>query len=183
MKFHHHLITALSGALILSSPVLGQAPGGSPPPPPPVSVVDFKVENAQAPGGGNWLRLLAPFRSSPKWADGVVFHYDILLERGGQYRVLTGSARYANVKAGTHAAVLYLSPSTVERFGAPIAARIGGSYDEEGIPPFEWSAAGREAPDGWSTQYERYPGLLQPIYLTPFVATEYGKYPDAIGTR
>ena len=149
-------------------------------PPAAVSITGFKPEPANGPGGGSWLRLLASFRSTPPWADGIAFNYDVLVEKGGQYKVLSGTARYSNVKAGTHAAVLYMSPGAVGRFGAPIAAKIGVGYADELVQSFDWSAPGASPPKDWSTQYQRYAGQLLPIYLTPFVATEYGKYPDVM---
>ncbi len=168
--------------LLLAYPASGQAPASSPPPP-PIQVRDFKPESANAPGGGTWVRLLAAFRSLPAWADGLAFYYDILVEKDGQFRVLSGTARYSNVKAGSHVAVLFMSPSAVARFGAPVAAQVGVGYNDELIESFKWDAPGSKPPDGWATQYERYADQLQPIYLTPFVATEYGKYPDAMVVR
>lgn len=181
MKVSALLLPSLA-LLLGASTCLCQAPAASPPPP-PVVVGDFKAEPANAPGGGAWLRLLAPFRSSPSWADGIVFYYDVLVQKGDQYRVLSGTARYSNVKAGSHSAVLYMSPSAVARFGAPVAARVGVGYKDELIESFKWNAPGSKAPEGWSTQYERYADQLMPIYLTPFVATEYGKYPDIMASR
>jgi len=154
-----------------------QTPTGSPPPP-PIQIEEFKPEQANAPGGGTWLRLLAPFRSSPKWCDGIAFYYDILVQKDDQFRVLSGTARYSNVKAGRHSAVLYMSPSAVARFGTPVAAQVGVGYADELIEAFRWDAPGSRAPEGWVSQFERYPNQLLPINLTPFVATEYGKYPD-----
>lgn len=150
----------------------------------PVEVTAVKVEPANAPGGTKpWLRLMAGFTSRPAWADGIAFFYDVLLEKNGDYRVLNGTARYSNVKQGNHAAVLYLSPSAVERFGAPVAAKVRVGYDDEVTQTFDWEASGKSAPEGWNTKFQRYPNQLQPIYLTPFVATEYGKYPDAIASQ
>ncbi|MFZ4484576.1 MAG: hypothetical protein ACOYOL_11425 [Chthoniobacterales bacterium] len=169
--------------ILLISGVSSRAQTPAPTPPPPVAIEEFKVESAPAPGGGTWLRLLAPFRTSPKWADGIAFYYDVLVEKDGQFRVLSGTARYANVKAGRQAAVLYMSPSAAERFGVPIAAEIRVGYNDEVVQSFKWEAPGKKAPEGWGTQFQRYPNLIQPIYLTPFVATEYGKYPDAISSQ
>lgn len=172
----------LLASLLATYPASGQSPASSPPPP-PIQVRDFKPEAANAPGGGTWVRLLAAFRSLPAWADGLAFFYDILVEKDGQYRVLSGTARYSNVKAGNHTAVLFMSPSAVARFGAPVAAQIGVGYNDEVVESFKWSAPNSGAPEGWATQYERYADQLQPIYLTPFVASEYGKYPDAMASR
>lgn len=97
--------------------------------------------------------------------------------------MLSGTARYSNVKAGSHAAVLYISPSAVARFGAPIAAQVGVGYNDEMAQTFKWSAPGSSPPQDWATQYQRYSDQLLPIYLTPFVASEYGKYPDPMAVR
>jgi hypothetical protein len=176
------LLLAVLVLLLPAANCLSQAPAASPPPP-PVEVKDFKAEPANAPGGGAWLRLLAPFRSTPGWANGIAFYYDVLVQKGDQYRVLSGTVRYSNVKAGSHNAVLYMSPSAAARFGAPVAAQVGVGYNDELIESFKWNAPGTKAPDGWSTQYERYADQLMPIYLTPFVASEYGKYPDVMASR
>jgi hypothetical protein len=168
--------------LVVSAGAAGsQTPAA--PPPPPVEVVAFKSEAAEAPGGGSWLRLFAAFRSSPAWADGLAFYYDVLVEKGGQFRVLAGTARYSNVKAGSHLAVLFMSPSAVARFGAPVAAQVGVGYNDELMDSFQWTADGADVSADWATKYERYADQLQPIYLTPFVATEYGRYPDAMVVR
>lgn len=151
--------------------------------PPPVTIEDFKVESAPAQGGGAWLRLLTSFRSVPRWADGMTFSYSVLVERDGQYRVLTGMARYVNVKGGRSTAVLYMSPSTAERFGSPVAAQVAVTFSDEVLQTFSWKLPGREVPDDWATQFQRFPNLILPIHYTPFVATEYGKYPDLMPGR
>jgi len=174
----------LSASLLLSLPLAGRAQDPAAPEPPPVAIDDFKAEPVNAPGGAKpWLRLLAAFSSRPDWADGIAIYYDILVRKGEDYRVLNGTARYSNVKRGRHSAVLYMSPSAVERFGAPVAALIGIGYNDELFETFKWTAPNSSAPEGWSTSFERYANQLQPIYLTPFVATEYGRFPDAIAAQ
>jgi len=151
---------------------------------PEIDVTKFRVESSQAQGGGKtWLRLLADFSSAPAWADGITFYYDVLLLQGTDYRVISGTARYSNVKRGNHSAVLYMSPSAVERFGAPVAASVRSSYRDEPSGEISWTEAGKNPPDGWAKEFQRYPNQLLPITLTPFVATEYGRYPDAIVPR
>jgi hypothetical protein len=160
------------------------APSPSPQSKPEIDITKFRVEQAQAPGGGKaWLRLLADFSSAPAWADGITFYYDVLLTKGSDYRVISGTARYSNVKRGNHSAVLYMSPSAVERFGAPVAANVRSSYKDQPSGEISWSEPGKSPPDGWAKQFQRYPNQLLPITLTPFVATEYGKYPDAMVAR
>jgi len=171
-------------AFCFTANVIAQTAASNEEPPVEVELKAFRVESAAAPGGGSpWLRLLVEFNSYPAWADGIVFHYDVLVQQGETSRILSGTARYANVKRGRHNAVLYVSPSTAERFGAPVAASIRASYKDEATNDLLWTADGRTAPDGWERQFQRYPNQLMPITLTPFVATEYGKYPDALVPR
>lgn len=160
------------------------APAATPKPKPEIDVTKFRVESAQAAGGNKpWLRLLADFSSNPAWADGVVFYYDVLLASGSDYRVISGTARYSNVKRGNHSAVLYMSPSAVERFGVPVAANVRSSYKDEPSGEISWSEPGKNPPGDWAKTFQRYPNQLLPISTTPFVATEYGKYPDSILAR
>jgi len=152
--------------------------------PPDIEVKKFRIEPAPAAGGTKpWLRLLVDFACRPTWADGIAFFYDVLLQQGDEFRVLSGTARYSNIKRGNQTAVLYISPNAAERFGTPIAARIGVGYNDEMSEVFTWEASGQNPPDGWATQFKRFPDQLMPISLTPFVASEYGKYPDALVPR
>jgi hypothetical protein len=171
--------------LLVASPLVAQTPVvPADKPKPEIDITKFRLEAAQAPGGGkSWLRLLADFTSSPAWADGVAFHFDVLLVKGSDFRVISGTARYSNVKKGNHSAVLYMSPNSVERFGTPAAAIVTTSYKDESSGEISWSEPGKAPPQGWADQFQRYPNQLLPITLTPFVATEYGKYPDAMATR
>jgi len=178
------ILLPMLASVLLTLPFAGRAQDDAAPEPPPVIIDDFKAEPVNAPGGTKpWLRMLAVFTSSPSWADGIAVYYDILVRQGENYRVLSGTARYSNVKRGRHSAVLYMSPSAVERFGAPIAAVITAGYQGEMTEPHKWTAPGQSAPSDWSTNYERYANQLQPIYLTPFVASEYGRFPDAIAAQ
>lgn len=173
-------------AFILSAPFLSAqtAPAPTPKQKPEIDVVKFRIEPVQAPGGGkSWLRLLADFSSAPAWADGIAFYYDVLLANGSDYRVVTGVARYSNVKKGSHSAVMYMSPSAVERFGSPVAAEIRTSYKDEPSGEVSWSDPGKSPPKDWAKSFQRYPNQLLPITQTPFVATEYGKYPDSLNVR
>lgn len=177
------LVTVLSCAFSLgSSQAQAPAPGEQPP---EVEIGKFRIEPASAPGGSKqWLRLLADFSSRPTWADGVVFYYDVLVAKGEEMRVLSGTARYSNVKKGNHSAVLYLSPNAVERFGTPLAATVRSSYKDEPSGEIKWTnPQGGRAPENWERQAQRYPNQLMPIGLTPFVASEYGRFPDAMAPR
>jgi hypothetical protein len=179
-----YFLSALLAAFSVGNLLQAQAPAAPEAPPPDIELTKFRIEQAPAAGGAKpWLRLLADFNCRPDWADGITFYYDILVQQGDKSRVLSGTARYSNVKRGRHTAVLYMSPSAAERFGTPVAAVIRASYKDEPASDITWEAEGRSAPDGWEKQFQRYPSQLMPIVLTPFVATEYGKYPDALVPR
>lgn len=177
-------ILAAIATFALASAAQTQTPAPKEQPPPDIELTKFRLESASAAGGAkSWTRLLADFNCRPDWADGITFYYDVLVQQGESYRVLSGTARYSNVKRGRHTSVLYMSPNAVERFGTPVAAIVRASYKDEPTSEIDWEAEGRSAPDGWNKQFQRYPSQLMPIVLTPFVATEYGKYPDALVPR
>jgi hypothetical protein len=186
------LLAALPAPAQQETPVQRVAPQTAAPqkpiqaPPDEIQVSKFRVEAVAPPGGGKpWVRLLADFSSQPAWADGIVFYYDVLVAKGEDMRVLSGAARYSNVKRGNHSAVLYMSAGVVERFGAPIAASVRSSYKDETSGQLQWKSpeSASRIPQGWESQVQRYPGQLLPISFTPFVATEYGKYPDVMPPR
>jgi hypothetical protein len=183
-KFTQFFLSLFWAAVLTYAALAQPAPKPTPQPKPEIDVVKFRVEQAQAPGGGKaWLRLLADFASAPAWADGITFYYDVLLLAGSDYRVVSGTARYSNVKRGNHSAVLYMSPSAAERFGVPVAATVRSGYKDIPSGEVSWTEPGKNPPNDWAKTFQRYPNQLVPIYLTPFVATEYGKYPDVIGNR
>lgn len=179
-----YMLSSLALLLVSSSLFSQTSPAPKPEEKPEIEPTKFRVEQAQASGGGkSWLRLLTDFSSNPAWADGIAFYYDVLLSQGSDYRVVSGTARYANVKRGNHTAVLYMSPGAVERFGTPVAAKVRSSYKDLPSGEISWSEPGKAPPDNWDKQFQRYPNQLLSITLTPFVATEYGRYPDAMVAR
>src|SRR5437868_5626387 len=84
-----------------------------------VKILNVTLEPATTAGSNRqWIKVVTQFQSTPRWADGMVFSYSILLGSGDQFRVLPGTVRYANIKGGLNRAVMYISPNTAERFGA-----------------------------------------------------------------
>ena len=145
---------------------------------PPIQITKFNIEtDAAQGGGGKWSKLIATFSSSPEWADGLVFNYEVLVQAEDRFRVLTGLVRYANVPKGISEAVLYLSPSATKRFGAPVAATIGAFYNDQESSVFKWTT-GQKLPEGWNLKYNKYNGVLLNIMYTPWIASDYGRYPD-----
>jgi hypothetical protein len=90
-----------------------------------VKILGVTLEAGAPPGTSKpWIKVVTQFQTTPRWADGIVFNYSVLLGVGDQFRVLPGIVRYANIKGGLNRAVMYISPNTVERFGAPLAAHV-----------------------------------------------------------
>src|SRR5690242_5161769 len=111
-----------------TSGLFAQQPGATPT---QVKIQGVTFESAAAGGNRQWIKVVANFQSVPPWADGIMFSYSVLLGAGDQFRVLPGTLRYANVKRGPNRAVMYISPNTVERFGAPLAVHIRAYYKDD----------------------------------------------------
>jgi hypothetical protein len=118
----------------------------------------------------------------PRWADGIAFSYNVLLAAENQFRVLPGTVRYANVKGGQNRAVMYLSPNTAERFGAPVAAHVKAFYKDDLADDFQVKSPGTYPPN-WETQFNKYPGLLLTVIHTPWVTSDYSNSPDIFATQ
>ncbi|MBX7157893.1 MAG: hypothetical protein K1X66_05870 [Verrucomicrobiae bacterium] len=151
--------------------------------PPAVKMTKFNIETEAAQGGGGkWSKLITTFSSLPEWADGLVFNYEVLVQVEDRFRVLTGLVRYANVPKGINEAVLYLSPSATKRFGIPVAVTVGAFYNDQEVDVFKWSS-GTKIPDGWNLKYNTYNGVLLNIMYTPWIASDYGRYPDLMAMQ
>src|SRR5438093_3521225 len=161
-------------------PCLAQQPN---PTPKQVAIQSVTLESVALPGSNRpWIKVVAHFQSAPRWADGIVFSYMVLLGAGDQHRVLPGIVRYANVKGGSNRAVMYISPNTAERFGAPVAAHVRAFYKDELADEFSMKPTGN-VPAAWETQYDKYPGLLLTVINTPWVISDYSTSPDIFAAQ
>lgn len=129
-----------------------------------------------------WGKIIISFTTQPEWADGVALTVLALVERKegetAQREILRGNILYTNVPRGKHQGVLYVAPATLARFGSPLIFQVSGVMGEEGASTFTTKPVGKVEPN-WPSQYNVRAGLL-PIYQTPWVAIESGKYPDFI---
>ena len=167
--------------VISATPALAQQPPT--PAPKEVKIQAVTLEPAPVPGSNRtWIKVVTQFQSVPRWADGIVFSYAVLLGAGDQYRVLPGTVRYANVKGGMNRAVMYVSPNTVERFGAPVAAHVKAFYKDEQADDFVFKGQGT-VPSNWETQFNKYPGLLLIVIHTPWIISDYSSSPDIFATQ
>lgn len=173
-------ILTISLLTMTTSSGLAQQPSATPK---QVTIQNVTMESAAMPGSNRpWIKIVTNFQSTVRWADGIVFSYTVLLGAGDQHRVLPGVVRYANVKGGNNRAVMYISPNTAERFGAPVAAHVKAFYKDEIADDFQMKPTGNVA-SNWETQYDKYPGLLLTVINTPWIITDYASSPDIFATQ
>jgi hypothetical protein len=176
----NRLFLTIGLAAMAILPVVAQEPS---PTPKQVTIQSVSLESASMPGSSRaWTKVVTHFQSAPRWADGVVFSYTVLLGAMDQFRVLPGVVRYANVKGGNNRAVMYISPNTAERFGPPIAARVKAFYKDEMADDFLFKTQAA-LPSNWENQYNKYPGLLLTVINTPWVISDYSASPDIFATQ
>ena len=173
------LASTISLLLLLTVDLTAQQPAEAPK---QLKIDSVTLEQGTLPGTNRpWVKLVATFRSAPRWSDGVAFSFTALLGANNQYRVLTGVVRYANIKGGTSRAVMYLSPSTVERFGPPVAVKVRAFKNEESDEAQYKSSA--TFPADWDRKYDKYPGLLLTVIQTPWLAADYSNSPDIFAAQ
>jgi len=170
-------ILALIGMLCLAE-VWGQSPAKGPF---GIEAVEFRKE--PLPGSDKpWGKILISFITQPEWADGVALTVLALVEKkegeNVQREILRGNVLYTNVPKGRSMGVLYISPGTLARLGSPLIFQVTGAMGEEGSATFSTKPTGKVDPN-WPSQYNVRSGLL-PIFQTPWVAIESGKYPDML---
>jgi hypothetical protein len=152
---------------------------------PPAEIRTLRVVPATLGGGAQWLKLLVDFRTTPKWIDGLQLSITALCGDGSPerpYSVLTGMARYINVPRGDNTGVLYISPKTAARYGGVTAARADIYIGDRVVASAELKE-GAKAPPKWEAIYDKRDGALLPITATPWLGTEYDKYPDTLAGR
>ncbi|MDD2237425.1 MAG: hypothetical protein PHP44_13340 [Kiritimatiellae bacterium] len=83
----------------------------------------------------NWLEIALPYKTSIDWMDELSITFYVLIEPKDdpavKQKILVGTVDYVNIKKGVHRSVVYLHPSTLERFGEPkrYAAIVRTSMD------------------------------------------------------
>ena len=153
------------------------------PTPKEVQIKNVVLESGATQGSNRpWIKVVTQFESTPRWADGISFNYAVLLGAGDQFRVLPGIVRYANIKGGANRAVMYISPNTAERFGAPLAVHVKAFYKDDQADEFSLKPPGNVDPQ-WESKYNKYPGLLMTVLNTPWVFTDYSASPDIFAAQ
>jgi len=175
MKTLHILLLAT-----LPLTALAQTP---PQPEPPAVVIDeIKLESASLPGSNlKWIKVIATFTTEKPWLDGVVFSARALLGKEESMRLVTGNVRYANVPAGKHNAIFYLSPRAGQRFGAPAAVEVTALHRDAESSAKSWKNPNHSAKSLDMGTVDTYPNILVPVSRTPWILIDYEKSPDLAG--
>jgi hypothetical protein len=172
--------------LLIGIALLPRAFSQTPPKPPEADVIkitDIKLETASLPGSSlQWTKIVVQFTNTEKWADGIVFSVQAVLEEKGQYRLATGGVRYANVPSGSHSAVLYISPRAAARFGKPVAVQATCLFKDQEVAEASWKNPNASAPPNWQN-LNRYPGILVNVLSTPWLVLDFEKSPDVVGNQ
>ena len=143
-----------------------------------VGIQGVEIRQEAAPGGGKpWGKILVQFSSRPEWSDGLLLSAKALFDKGGSRSVLQGEVLYANVPKGNHLGSLYISPGMIERYGDPVAVEVTALLGEDPVPVVFSTKPKGNVETNWPVKYNVRKALL-PIYQTPWVATESGKYQD-----
>jgi hypothetical protein len=86
-----------------------------------------------APGGqkppGEWVQITVYYDTEPEWVDELLFRYYVLTEitEGGQkrYSLFRNTVTYIDIEKGrNHMSTVFLRPSTVKRYGKPVAIGV-----------------------------------------------------------
>ncbi len=164
----------------IAATVFGQQPAATPQ---QVKIQSVTFEPGVIQGSNRqWIKVVTTFQTAPTWADGVMFTYAVLLGGENQFKVLPGTLRYTNVKRGVNRAVMYVSPNTVERYGAPVAVHVRAFYKDDVADDFSLKPPASVS-GTWETSYNRYPGLLLNVLQTPWVFSDYSASPDIFASQ
>lgn len=165
------LLATLVAQLHAQTPPVQEAPA--------VTITNVTVETASLPGSSlTWTKMIASFTTTEKWLDGVAFSAAALVGAGSQARLVTGNVRYANIPAGTHSAILYLSPRATERFGAPQYVEFTAFHRDAEVSQKAWTnPALGTLPENWRS-LNNYSGVLVNVTRTPWILVDYDKTPD-----
>jgi hypothetical protein len=149
---------------------------------PAVIINDIRIEKASLPGSKLvWTKMIADFSTTERWIDGVAFTARAILSEDGQHRVVTGNVRYANIPAGSHSAILYLSPRATARFGEPALVEFVAFHRDTEVSEKQWKnpSAGALPPD-WQS-LNSYSNVLVNVTRTPWIIQDFDLAPDISG--
>ncbi len=177
-----HITTLLALALGLANPLIAQSQTPPQPELPAVVIDEVKLETASLPGSSlKWIKIIATFTTEKPWLDGALFSARAILGKDETFRAVTGNVRYANIPAGKHSAIFYLSPRATQRFGAPLAVEVNAFHNDAESSQKIWrnpSFSGKNL--DWNS-INTYQNILVNVSKTPWILLDYEKSPDLAG--
>jgi hypothetical protein len=145
-----------------------------------ITLGDIKLEQGKLPGSERvWTKIIIGFASSERWSDGLLLSAMVALESEGRVRIANGDLRFANIPAGTHNAIFYLTPNAVARFGNPVAIRIMAFAKDREVGEKVWQNPRSASFNQWEVS-NVYAGILLPLHRTPWLLIDYDRSPDVV---
>jgi len=98
-----------------------------------------------------WHCISVSYQTEPQWIAELVFQYYVLAmkteEGRNLYSLYRARVTYADIAEGDHTSTVFLRPSTIERFGSPVAAAVQILYQEKVVA--ETNEARIRLPEKW----------------------------------
>ncbi len=141
-----------------------------------VRTPEYKLVGGTAQGVKRiWFEVLVDYETTPEWIDELDFTYYVLMRsrRGKKrYVLFRGDVSYVNIARGRHRSVVYVHPSTLERYGDVdrVAVLIKSQGRLVGV-------GGRPAPTKrWWEQLTPVKGYILTRMQTPFAMIRFDDY-------
>ncbi|MCF7838584.1 MAG: hypothetical protein K9N49_08125 [Candidatus Marinimicrobia bacterium] len=141
-----------------------------------VQTPEYNVRVGGSSGSGRrrlWYVITTEYDSAPDWIDEMRFRYYVLVrDKQNTQRLFSDEITYVNVAKGRHESVIYLHPSTVDRFGdvqaiavqVYVEGRLAGLINKP------------ETNVRWWEQFSPTPGYLLNRLQTPFAMINFDNY-------
>lgn len=128
-----------------------------------------------------WAALEVEYTTMPDWIDSATFTFHVMsVDDEKTFHYYTTSVTYLDIAKGDHGACVMLAPSTVLRYGTPVAFGVEIEIDGKQVA-LESEGQGKGSPwwtrlDGGKMKVERHAGYLLDRSKTPFGLTHIDEY-------
>lgn len=128
-----------------------------------------------------WAALEVEYVTQPDWIDAATFTFHVMsVDDEKVLHYFTTAVSYLDIAKGDHGACVMLAPSTVLRYGTPVAFGVEIEIDGK-IVATESEGQGKGTPwwsrlEGGKMKVERHSGYLQDRSKTPFGMTYIDQY-------
>lgn len=144
--------------------------------------------NVRSPGRNSstkkrWAQFEVEYITQPDWIDSITFTFHVMtVDDEKVFHYYTTTVTYLDIAKGDHGACVMLPPSTVLRYGAPVAFGVEIEIDGKTVAT-ESEGMGKGTPwwtrldaMGGKGKIERHSGQLQDRSKTPFGLTFIDQY-------